>query len=122
MLAGDRTLTLTNHWLLSRLAPQEHASDKVIVYFLTCSCVDYYALVLKRLPQLRAVSLMPLHGKMKQAQREAALAAYAEAPAAVLLCTDLASRGLDIPDVSWIVQFDPPQDPAAFVHRWGDDG
>jgi len=36
----------------------------------------------------------------------------------VLLCTDLAARGLDIPDVGWIFQFDPPQDPAAFVHRW----
>ncbi|PNH03260.1 DEAD-box ATP-dependent RNA helicase 18 [Tetrabaena socialis] len=36
-----------------------------------------------------------------------------------LLCTDLAARGLDIPDVHWIVQIDPPQDPSAFVHRVG---
>ena len=39
--------------------------------------------------------------------------------AGVLLCTDVAARGLDIPDVQWIVQFDPPQDPSAFVHRVG---
>lgn len=39
--------------------------------------------------------------------------------AGVLLCTDVAARGLDIPDVSWIVQFDPPQDPDVFVHRVG---
>jgi len=31
----------------------------------------------------------------------------------------VAARGLDIPDVGWVLQFDPPQDPAAFVHRVG---
>ena len=41
----------------------------------------------------------------------------APTPTGVLLCTDLAARGLDIPDVAWVVQYDPPQDPAAFVHR-----
>lgn len=39
--------------------------------------------------------------------------------AGCLLCTDVAARGLDIPDVKWIVQFDPPQDPSTFVHRVG---
>lgn len=91
----------------------------MIVYFLTCMCVDFYAAALKRLPYLRGCNLMSLHGKMKQAQRESTLSAFAEAPSACLLCTDLASRGLDIPDVNWIVQFDPPQDPSAFVHRCG---
>jgi ATP-dependent RNA helicase DDX55/SPB4 len=41
------------------------------------------------------------------------------ASAGVLLATDVAARGLDIPDVAWIVQFDPPQDPDVFVHRVG---
>ncbi len=39
--------------------------------------------------------------------------------AGCLLCTDVAARGLDIPGVSWILQFDPPQDPSTFVHRVG---
>lgn len=56
---------------------------------------------------------------MKQASRESTLTSFSQEPAGVLLCTDLAARGLDIPDVAWIVQFDPPQDPAAFVHRVG---
>lgn len=37
----------------------------------------------------------------------------------VLLTTDLAARGIDIPGVDWIVQFDPPQDSDQFVHRIG---
>ena len=39
--------------------------------------------------------------------------------AGCLLCTDVAARGLDIPDVQFILQYDPPQDPSTFVHRVG---
>ncbi|GIL48809.1 hypothetical protein Vafri_5230, partial [Volvox africanus] len=92
---------------------------KVIVYAMTCAAVDYLALVLPRLPQLRGVRLWALHGRMKQVARERELEAFRQLPAGALLCTDLAARGLDIPDVHWIVQLDPPQDPAAFVHRVG---
>ena len=35
------------------------------------------------------------------------------------MCTDVAARGLDIPDVQYIIQYDPPQDPSTFVHRVG---
>ena len=63
--------------------------------------------------------VVALHGKMKQSQREAALAGFAEGEGGCLLCTDVAARGLDIPGVDWVVQFDAPQDPAAFVHRVG---
>ncbi|KAK9812827.1 hypothetical protein WJX72_004361 [[Myrmecia] bisecta] len=98
---------------------QEHEDQKVIVYFLTCACVDFYAAILGRLPSLKAQAIKALHGRMKQAAREATLAAYTSLQAGCLLCTDVAARGLDIPDVNWIIQFDPPQDPAAFVHRVG---
>jgi ATP-dependent RNA helicase DDX18/HAS1 len=35
------------------------------------------------------------------------------------LCTDVAARGLDIPRVDWIVQYDPPDDPRDYIHRVG---
>ncbi|CDJ60095.1 ATP-dependent RNA helicase, putative, partial [Eimeria maxima] len=37
----------------------------------------------------------------------------------ILLCTDVAARGLDIPKVDWIVQVDPPDDPREYIHRVG---
>lgn len=36
-----------------------------------------------------------------------------------MLCTDVAARGLDIPHVDWIVQFDPPDDVREYIHRVG---
>jgi ATP-dependent RNA helicase DDX18/HAS1 len=41
------------------------------------------------------------------------------APTGILLCTDVAARGLDIPKVDWIVQYDPPDDPRDYIHRVG---
>lgn len=44
---------------------------------------------------------------------------FCNAPTGILLCTDVAARGLDIPKVDWIIQFDPPDDPRDYIHRVG---
>jgi ATP-dependent RNA helicase DDX55/SPB4 len=102
------------------------ATQKVLVYFLTCACVDHFAHALPLLaPELGGTNgasagcITALHGRMEQAKRQRALEAFASASHGVLLATDVAARGLDIPGVDWVVQFDPPQDPDAFVHRCG---
>ncbi|KAI5075534.1 hypothetical protein GOP47_0009610 [Adiantum capillus-veneris] len=98
---------------------QDYSDAKTIVYFMTCACVDYWGTVLPTLKCLKNVSMISLHGKMQQSVREKALAQFTSMQAGVLLCTDVAARGLDIPNVDWILQYDPPQDPNVFVHRVG---
>ncbi|KAL1567844.1 DEAD-box ATP-dependent RNA helicase 18 [Salvia divinorum] len=97
----------------------KNKAQKIIIYFMTCACVDYWGAVLPRLSLLKGFSLIPLHGKMKQAAREKALASFTSLSSGILLCTDVAARGLDIPGVDCIIQYDPPQDPNVFIHRVG---
>ncbi|CAH9101544.1 unnamed protein product [Cuscuta epithymum] len=94
-------------------------SKKIIIYFMTCACVDYWGVVLPLISCLKKLSLIPLHGKMKQTAREKALSSFTSLSSGILLCTDVAARGLDIPGVDCIIQYDPPQDPNVFVHRVG---
>lgn len=69
-------------------------------------------------------TLFSLHGHLPPTARTRTLAAFSDAPAthlapSVLLATDVAARGLDLPQVDIIIQFDPPSDPKAFSHRCG---
>lgn len=52
-----------------------------------------------------------MQGKQKQTKRTTTFFQFCNAESGTLLCTDVAARGLDIPAVDWIVQFDPPDDP-----------
>ncbi|KAK3809457.1 MAG: P-loop containing nucleoside triphosphate hydrolase protein [Benniella sp.] len=111
--------------LLAHLLRQESATKKTIVYFATCASVDYFYKLLSRLPALSGFAIHSLHGKMETKKRTLTFKSFTEIPAGspgVLLCTDVASRGLDIPDVDFVVQVDPPQDPKAFTHRCGRAG
>jgi ATP-dependent RNA helicase DDX18/HAS1 len=60
-----------------------------------------------------------LHGGLKQQKRTTTFFEFCNAKKGILLCTDVAARGLDIPSVDWIVQFDPSDDPKEYIHRVG---
>src|SRR6056300_2106185 len=60
-----------------------------------------------------------IHGKQKQGTRTTTFFEFCQAEKGILLCTDVAARGLDIPAVDWIIQFDPPDDPKEYIHRVG---
>ena len=64
----------------------------------------------------------PLHGDMDQRARMAALDAFKNGDVKLLVCSDVAARGLDIPDVSHIFNFDVPTHPEDYVHRIGRTG
>ena len=56
-------------------------------------------------------------------RRTATYSSFSSAPSShVLLCTDVAARGLDLPDIDMVVQWDAPQDPKVFAHRAGRAG
>mmetsp|Transcript_14690 Transcript_14690/g.19267 ORF Transcript_14690/g.19267 Transcript_14690/m.19267 type:complete len:602 (+) Transcript_14690:100-1905(+) len=98
----------------------KHKSKKFIVFLSTCACVDFYLVILKMLPKMKdKIPVFGLHGKMPQRRRQTSYKSFTESESGILLCTDVAARGIDIPDVDWIIQFHPPQDPSFFVHRVG---
>lgn len=67
-----------------------------------------------------AVKIFRLHGSLPQAVRTSTLAAYRNCKeAAVLVCTDVAARGLDLPNVDYVIEFDPPFNKEDHLHRIG---
>ena len=67
-------------------------------------------------------SVLALHGDMSQPERTAALDAFRKNEVTLLVASDVAARGLDIPDVSHIYNFDVPHHPDDYVHRIGRTG
>src|SRR5262249_30733691 len=63
-----------------------------------------------------------LHGDMDQAARTAALESFRKGDVTVLVASDVAARGLDIPEVSHVFNFDVPHHPDDYVHRSGRTG
>uniref|UniRef100_A0A0D3EHL6 ATP-dependent RNA helicase n=1 Tax=Brassica oleracea var. oleracea TaxID=109376 RepID=A0A0D3EHL6_BRAOL len=95
----------------------KNKNKKLIVYFMTCASVDYWGLVLSKIPALKSISLIPIHGDKKQSARDKALASFTKASSGVLLCTDY--LGFTGSKFVMFMQYDPPQDPRMFNHRVG---
>ncbi|XP_068623844.1 probable ATP-dependent RNA helicase pitchoune isoform X1 [Battus philenor] len=89
---------------------------KVMVFFSSCKSVDFHYEFFK---SQRKTSIISIHGKLSQSCRKEAYRKFVEAKKGVLFCTDVAARGLDIPSVDWIVQYDPPTDVKEYIHRVG---
>jgi ATP-dependent RNA helicase RhlE len=65
------------------------------------------------------IDAVVMHGDLTQAQREKALKRFDEGKVRVLIATDVAARGLDLDDISHVVNYDLPEDDKAYVHRVG---
>ncbi|XP_036907816.1 ATP-dependent RNA helicase DDX55 [Sturnira hondurensis] len=90
--------------------------EKHLVFFSTCACVEYYGRALEAL--VRGVEIMCIHGKMKY-KRNKIFTGFRKLQSGILVCTDVMARGIDIPEVNWVLQYDPPSSASAFVHRCG---
>ena len=94
-----RTETVERALVFSRT---KHGADKIV-----------------RLLEAAGLPANAIHGNKSQAQRERALAQFRSGEARVLIATDIAARGIDIPGVSHVVNFDLPDVPEQYVHRIG---
>jgi superfamily II DNA/RNA helicase len=77
---------------------------------------------LARRLHLRDVSTAALHGDMSQGQRERALGRFRSGAVKTLVATDVAARGLDLSEITHVINFDPPADEKGYVHRVGRTG
>jgi ATP-dependent RNA helicase RhlE len=68
------------------------------------------------------VDAVAMHGDKSQRQRERALARFESGAIVTLIATDVAARGIDVPDVARVINFDAPEDREAYVHRVGRTG
>jgi superfamily II DNA/RNA helicase len=68
------------------------------------------------------VSAAALHGDMSQGQRERSLDRFRSGKVKTLIATDVAARGLDLDDITHVINFDPPEDDKGYVHRVGRTG
>ena len=89
--------------------------ESAIVFTRTKSGADRVSRILKR----SGVQAVAIHGDLSQGQRTAALAAFRRHAWRVLVATDVAARGLDIPGVSHVINFDMPDEPEGYIHRIG---
>jgi ATP-dependent RNA helicase RhlE len=92
--------------------------DSVIVFCRTKHGADRIAHLLKRNNHAVAV----LHSNRTQREREQALRGFRDGRFEVLVATDIAARGLDIADVSHVINYDVPQHPEDYIHRIGRTG
>ncbi len=77
--------------------------------------------LVKRL-RTQDIEVLAMHGDKSQAQREKALARFGSGGVDTLVATDVASRGLDVDDITHVINFDAPADRDGYVHRVGRTG
>ena len=94
---------------------KKNKNSKMIVFFATCKEVEFYSSLLNYVD----VPVLSITGEYKQQKRSTTFMEFCALDKGILLCTDVAQRGLDIPDVDWVIQYDPPHDPEEYLHRVG---
>lgn len=101
------------HLLISLL--DAHRDDRALVFTRTKHGAER---LMKHLEQA-GFAAISIHGNKSQGQRDRAIASFKEGSARVLVATDVAARGIDIPGVGYVYNFDLPNVPENYVHRIG---
>ena len=117
---GHEFVAVTAGDKIERLAEQlRRDRGLALVFVRTKHGADRLARKLVRAHDLRAAVL---HGPMSQNARERARAPFGSGRVSTLIATDVAARGLDVDDITHVINFDPPRTPDDYVHRVGRTG
>lgn len=93
----------------------ELAGNSTIIFTRTCHDTQKIAIMLRNL----GFAAVPLHGQLPQAKRLGALNKFKAGTRNILVATDVASRGIDIPMVDVVINYDVPQSSKDYIHRVG---
>merc|ERR1719160_1299771 len=104
-----------NRFMLLFTFLKRNKDKKIMVFLSSCNAVKFHDELLNYID----VPTVCIHGQKKQASRSSTFYSFCQADKGIMLCTDVAARGLDIPKVDWIVQYDPPDEPKEYIHRVG---
>ncbi|XP_017886189.1 probable ATP-dependent RNA helicase CG8611 [Ceratina calcarata] len=109
----------------------QHGQHKILIFMATQDMVDYHTEILSSVltkpvdeddddsDPLVDVEFFKLHGSMTQKERTEVFKTFRQAKSGVLLCTDVAARGLDLPKVDCVIQYTGPTSARDYVHRIG---
>jgi ATP-dependent RNA helicase DDX55/SPB4 len=89
---------------------------KIMIFFATCNVVEYMSIVLK---SFFTFDIFKLHSKISQKKRKKEYKNFLKCEKGILLTTDLSSRGIDVPNLDMIIQYDPPKNEEVYIHRVG---
>ena len=114
--ADHRFISVPPHAKLAKLTELATAEGGLTLVFVnTKRAVDDLARRLKA----EGVPALALHGDMRQEARDRSLKRFADGHVGVLIATDVAARGLDLDDITLVVNYDAPLDDKSYVHRVG---
>lgn len=110
---------------------QSHGQHKILIFMATQDMVDYHTEILSSVltkptdeddddsDPLVVMEFFKLHGSMTQKERIEIFKIFRQAKSGILLCTDVAARGLDLPKVDCVIQYTGPTSARDYVHRIG---
>ena len=94
---------------------KNNSNKKIMIFFNSCSEVQFYSYLLNYI----GIEVMSISGDLKQINRETIYREFFNSEKGILLCTDIAQRGLDFPEVDWIINYDLPLSVDEYLHRVG---
>ncbi|GAV21344.1 ATP-dependent RNA helicase DBP3 [Mariprofundus micogutta] len=97
---------------------QDHPGRKVIVFVRTKVRAERVNKAMER----AGFSAVSIHGDKDQAERSEAMSAFRNGESLVLIATDISARGIDVPDVDYVINYDLPEKVENYVHRVGRTG